>query len=71
MSTGLIDALVLGEAVLERQMAGIALVQPDLAANFTVLPEVDKGAKAFLHAFTNGEKKLKLLQSLSRRLPLH
>ena len=52
MSTGLIDALVLGEVVLERQMAGIALVQPDLAANFTVLPEVDKGAKAFFTRFS-------------------
>ena len=59
MSTGLIDALVLGEAVLERQMAGIALVQPDLAANFTVLPEVDKGAKAFFTRFYQRRKEIK------------
>ena len=59
MSTGLIDALVLGEAVLERQMAGIALVQPDLAANFTVLPEVDKGAKAFFERFYSRRKEIK------------
>ena len=59
MSTGLIDALLLGEAVLERQMAGIALVQPDLAANFTVLPEVDKGAKAFFTRFYQRRKEIK------------
>lgn len=59
MSTGLIDALVLGEAVLERQMAGIALVQPDLAANFTVMPEVDKGAKAFFERFYSRRKEIK------------
>jgi len=59
VSTGLIDALVLGEAVLERQMAGIALVQPDLAANFTVLPEVDKGAKAFFTRFYQRRKEIK------------
>lgn len=51
MSTGLLDALLLGEGALERQMAGIALVQPDLAADFTVMPEVDKGAKAFFRKF--------------------
>ena len=51
MSTGLLDALTLGEVQLERLMAGIALVQPDLAATFTVMPEVDDGAKAFFRKF--------------------
>ena len=59
MSTGLIDALVLGEAVLERQMAGVALVQPDLAADFTIMPEVDKGAKAFFTRFYQRRKEIK------------
>ena len=51
MTTGLLDALTLGEVQLERLMAGIALVQPDLAATFTVMPEVDDGAKAFFRKF--------------------
>jgi len=51
MSTGLLDALLLGEGALERQMAGVALIQPNLAADFTVMPEVDKGAKAFFRKF--------------------
>ena len=51
MSTGLLDALTLCEVQLARLMAGIALVQPDLAATFTVMPEVDKGAKAFFRKF--------------------
>ena len=51
MSTGLLDALTLGEVQLERLMAGIALEQPDLAATFTVMPEVDDGAKAFFRKF--------------------
>ena len=59
MSTGLIDALLLGEAVLERQLAGIALVQPDLAADFTILPEVDAGAKAFFTHFYQRRKEIK------------
>ncbi len=59
MSTGLLDALLLGEAVLERQMAGIALVQPDLAADFTIMPEVDQGAKAFFTRFYQRRKEIK------------
>ena len=59
MSTGLLDALLLGEGALERQMAGVALIQPDLAANFTVLPEVDKGAKAFFTRFYQRRKEIK------------
>jgi len=51
MSTGLLDALLLGEGALERQMAGVALIQPNLAADFTVMPEVDGGAKAFFRKF--------------------
>ena len=51
MTTGLLDALILGEVQLERLMAGVALVQPDLAATFTVMPEVDDGAKAFFRKF--------------------
>ena len=59
MSTGLIDALVLGEAVLERQMAGVALVQPNLAASFTVKPEIDEGAKEFFYRFYQRRKEIK------------
>ena len=59
MTTGLIDALLLGEGVLERQMAGVALIQPDLAADFTVMPEVDKGAKAFFERFYSRRKEIK------------
>jgi len=59
MTTGLIDALLLGEGVLERQMAGVALIQPDLAADFTVIPEVDKGAKAFFERFYQRRKEIK------------
>ena len=49
----------MGERVLERLMAGIALVQPDLAANFTVLPEADKGAKAVFTRFYQRRKEIK------------
>ena len=59
MSTGLLDALLLGEGALERQMAGVALIQPDLAADFTVMPEVDKGAKAFFERFYSRRKEIK------------
>ena len=59
MTTGLINALLLGEGVLERQMAGVALIQPDLAADFTVMPEVDKGAKAFFERFYSRRKEIK------------
>ncbi len=59
MSTGLLDALLLGEGALERQMAGVALIQPNLAADFTVLPEVDKGAKAFFTRFYQRRKEIK------------
>jgi len=59
MSTGLLDALLLGEAALERQMAGVALIQPDLAAEMTIMPEVDKGAKAFFERFYRRRKEIK------------
>jgi len=59
MSTGLLDALLLGEGALERQMAGVALIQPNLAADFTVMPEVDKGAKAFFERFYSRRKEIK------------
>jgi hypothetical protein len=59
MSTGLLDALTLGEGALERQMAGVALIQPDLAADFTIMPEVDKGAKAFFERFYSRRKEIK------------
>jgi len=59
MTTGLLDALLLGEAALERQMAGVALVQPNLAAEMTIMPEVDKGAKAFFERFYSRRKEIK------------
>ena len=49
----------MGERVLERLMAGIALVQPNLAADFTIMPEVDKGAKAFFTRFYQRRKEIK------------
>jgi len=69
MSTGLLEILLLGERALEQRMAGVALVQPNLAASFTVKPEVDQGAMEFFIAFTNAVKKSKL-PNLSRRSPL-
>jgi len=59
MSTGLLDALLSGERVLERQMAGVALVQPNLAASFTVKPEIDEGAKEFFYRFYQRRKEIK------------
>ena len=59
MSTGLLDALLSGERVLERQMAGVALVQPNLAAEFTTMPEVDEGAKKFFMCFYQRRKEIK------------
>ena len=59
MSTGLLDALLLGEGALERQMAGVALIQPDLAAEMTIMPEVDKGAKVFFERFYRRRKEIK------------
>ncbi len=59
MSTGLLDALLSGERVLERQMAGVALVQPNLAAEFTTMPEVDEGAKKFFMCFYQRREEIK------------
>ena len=59
MSTGLLDALLSGERALERRMAGVALVQPDLAADFTIMPEVDEGAKEFFYRFDKRRKEIK------------
>ena len=59
MSTGLLDALLSGERALERRMAGVALVQPDLAADFTIMPEVDKGAMEFFYRFYQRRNEIK------------
>ena len=59
MSTGLLDTLLSGERALERQMAGVALVQPNLAADFTIMPEVDKGAMEFFYRFYQRRKEIK------------
>ena len=59
MSTGLLDTLLSGERALERQMAGVALVQPNLAADFTIMPEVDKGAMEFFYRFYQRRNEIK------------
>ena len=59
MTAALVDVYLMGERVLERLMAGIALVQPNLAADFTIMPEVDKGAKAFFTRFYQRRKEIK------------
>ena len=59
MSTGLLDTLLSGERALERRMAGVALVQPDLAADFTIMPEVDKGAMEFFYRFYQRRNEIK------------
>jgi len=59
MTTGLLDTLLSGERALERQMAGVALVQPNLAADFTIMPEVDKGAMEFFYRFYQRRKEIK------------
>jgi len=59
MSTGLLDVLLSGERMLERQMAGVALVQPNLAIDFTIMPEVDKGAMEFFYRFYQRRKEIK------------
>jgi len=59
MTTGLLDTLLSGERALERQMAGVALVQPNLAADFTIMPEVDKGAMEFFYRFYQRRNEIK------------
>lgn len=59
MSTGLLDTLLSGERALERQMAGVALVQPNLAIDFTIMPEVDKGAMEFFYRFYQRRNEIK------------
>ena len=59
MSTGLLEILLLGERALEQRMAGVALVQPNLAASFTVKPEVDQGAMEFFYRFYQRRKEIK------------
>jgi len=59
MSIGLQEVYLVYQRVLERQLAGIALVQPDLAADFTTKPEVDEGAKKFFTRFYQRRKEIK------------